>query len=220
MSQRNPMNERYQTDKHQGTTRKSAASAKPKSKAAASVTYSSPKKDPKAKKAELKAQRRAESEKQREIDRKYSTPDTERYKKLRRIFWATMVGAIVCVVASWLLRGVQPEWLAMAALILAYVLIIFAFYIDLSKVRKERRAYQARMMAKEAAELKEREKAERAARAAQPKKKGAANAKAAASKEQAASDEASEEASGGQAAEPASKKKFGFLSRKKEAEAS
>ena len=38
MSQRNPMNERYQSDKRQGTTRKSAASAKPKSKAASSVT--------------------------------------------------------------------------------------------------------------------------------------------------------------------------------------
>ena len=32
MSQRNPMNERYQSEDHQGKTRKSAASAKPKSK--------------------------------------------------------------------------------------------------------------------------------------------------------------------------------------------
>ena len=152
MSQRNPMNERYQSDKRQGTTRKSAASAKPKSKAAASVTYSAPKKDPKAKKAELKAQRKAETDRQREIDRKYSTPDTARYPKLRRIFWAAMVGAIACVAASWMLRAVQPEWLAMAALICGYVLIIFAFYIDLSKVRKERRAYQTRMLAKEVEE--------------------------------------------------------------------
>ena len=37
MSQRNPMNERYTTDKPHGSTRKSAASAKPVSKAAASV---------------------------------------------------------------------------------------------------------------------------------------------------------------------------------------
>lgn len=220
MSQRNPLNERYQTDKHQGTTRKSAASAKPKAKAAASVTYSSPKKDPKQKKAELKAQRKAESEKQRELDRKYSTPDTERYRKLRRIFWASMVGAIVCVVASWLLRGVQPEWLAMAALIAAYVLIIFAFYIDLSKVRKERRMYQARMMAKEAAELKDREKAERAARAAQPKKKGAASAKAASAKADDKAEEASAEAEGEAAEEDAPKKKSGLFGRKKEAKAS
>ena len=112
MSQRNPMNERYQSDKRQGTTRKSAASAKPKSKAAASVTYSAPKKDPKTKKAELKAQRKAETDRQREIDRKYSTPDTARYRKLRRIFWAAMVGAIACVAASWMLRAYQTRMLA------------------------------------------------------------------------------------------------------------
>lgn len=40
MSQRNPMNERYTTDKPQGSTRKSAASAKPVAKAAASVRTS------------------------------------------------------------------------------------------------------------------------------------------------------------------------------------
>lgn len=173
------MNERYQTDKHQGKTRKSAASAKPKSKAAASVTYSAPKKDPKEKKAEIKAQRKAETERQREIDRKYSTPDTERYKKLRRIFWAAMVGAILCVALSWLLRPVEPQWFAMVCLIVAYVLIIFAFYIDFSKIRKERRAYQTRMLAKEVEEKKQQEKAERAARAQQGKGKGGKGAKGA-----------------------------------------
>ncbi len=215
MSQRNPMNERYQSDKRQGTTRKSAASAKPKSKAAASVTYSAPKKDPKAKKAELKAQRKAETDRQREIDRKYSTPDTARYRKLRRIFWAAMVGAIACVAASWMLRAVQPEWLAMAALICGYVLIIFAFYIDLSKVRKERRAYQTRMLAKEVEEQKQREKAERAARAQQGKGKGK-GAKAAAVQGDSAADDA-DGASRATDEASAPKKKFGGLfSRKNE----
>lgn len=41
MSQRNPMNERYTTDKPQGKTRKSAASAKPANKAASSVRMAS-----------------------------------------------------------------------------------------------------------------------------------------------------------------------------------
>lgn len=41
MSQRNPMNERYTTDKPQGKTRKSAASAKPVNKAASSVRMQS-----------------------------------------------------------------------------------------------------------------------------------------------------------------------------------
>ena len=209
------MNERYQTDKHQGSTRKSAASAKPKSKAAASVTYSAPKKDPKEKKAEIKAQRKADSERQREIDRKYSTPDTERYKKLRRIFWAAMIGAIVCVAASWLLRPVEPQWLAMACLIAAYVLIIFAFYIDFSKVRKERRAYQTRMLAKEVEEKKQQEKAQRAARAQQGKGKGKGGKGAKAD----ANDKSEED----EAAEPkpeeeAPKKRKGLFSRKSEPE--
>ena len=215
MSQRNPMNERYQTDKHQGSTRKSAASAKPKSKAAASVTYSAPKKDPKEKKAEIKAQRKADSERQREIDRKYSTPDTERYKKLRRIFWAAMIGAIVCVAASWLLRPVEPQWLAMACLIAAYVLIIFAFYIDFSKVRKERRAYQTRMLAKEVEEKKQQEKAQRAARAQQGKGKGKGGKAAKVD----ANDKPEEgEASESKPEEETPKKRKGLFSRKSEPE--
>ena len=43
MSQRNPMNERYTSDQKRGTTRKSAASAKPVSKAASSVRTTSAK---------------------------------------------------------------------------------------------------------------------------------------------------------------------------------
>ena len=58
MSQRNPMNERYQSEDHQGKTRKSAASAKPKSKAAASVVVQTSSKTPQQKKADAKAARR------------------------------------------------------------------------------------------------------------------------------------------------------------------
>ena len=46
MSQRNYMNDRYQDEGPKGTTRKSAASAKPKSKAAASVHILSSTKTP------------------------------------------------------------------------------------------------------------------------------------------------------------------------------
>lgn len=189
------MNERYQADKRQGVTRKSAASAKPKAKAAASVTYSSPKKDPKAKKAEIKAQRKAESERQREIDRKYYTPDTDRYKKLRRIWWASLIGAVACTAGSWLLRGVQPAWLAMACLVLAYILIIFAFYIDFSKIRKERRAYQTRMMALEVEEKKKAERRRKSARRQGQKEDDASDedpSKAAEGSEGGASDEDSQ----------------------------
>lgn len=167
MSQRNPMNERYTSENRRGVTRKSAASAKPKSKAAATVTVGTAKKTPAERKAAQKAARKAEQQRQRELDQKYYKPDTERYKKLRRVWWLSLIGAIVCVAGSWALRGVQPEWLAIVCLFLAYALIIFAFYIDFSKIRKERRAYQERMAALEAGD-------EKAARKAGVKKSSAA----------------------------------------------
>ena len=58
MSQRNPMNERYQSEEHTGVSRKSAASAKPKAKAAASVIVQSSEKSPQQKKAERKEEKR------------------------------------------------------------------------------------------------------------------------------------------------------------------
>lgn len=158
MSQRNPMNERYTSDKHVGTTRKSAASAKPKSKAAASVTMGTSKKTPQQRKVEQKEARKKEQDRQRELDRKYYKPDTERYKKLKRIWWLSLAGAVVCTLLSWLLRSVEPTWLAFICLFGAYALIIFAFYLDFSKIRKERRAYQERMVALEEAQAKKERK--------------------------------------------------------------
>lgn len=158
MSQRNPMNERYTSDKRAGTTRKSAASAKPKTKAAGTVTMGTSKKTPQQRKAEQKEARKKEQERQRELDRKYYKPDTERYRKLKRIWWVSLAGAVVCTLLSWLLREVQPTWLAFVCLFGAYALIIFAFYLDFSKIRKERRAYQERMIALEEAEAKKERK--------------------------------------------------------------
>ena len=171
MSQRNPMNERYTSESRRGVTRKSAASAKPKSKAGATVTVGTVKKTPAERKAAQKAARKQEQQRQRELDQKYYKPDTERYKKLRRVWWLSLIGAIVCVCGSWALRGVQPEWLAIVCLFLAYALIIFAFYVDFSKIRKERRAYQERMAALEAED-------EKAARKGAAAKKAAEKAEA------------------------------------------
>ena len=179
MSQRNPMNERYQNDEHRGQTRKSAASLKPKTKAAASVRVQSTTKTPQQKKADKKAERA----KQAELDRKYYNPPTAEYKRLRKIWWICLIGAIACTALSWIARAWQPEWLSFAALGLAYVLIIAAFYVDFSKIRKCRRAYQAEMMAKKTKEMRaaekqqkaaEREAAAKPAEAAEeaPKKKG------------------------------------------------
>lgn len=155
MSQRNPMNERYTVEgKMEGKTRKSAASAKPKSKAAASVRVEAAKKTPQQKKAEEKARRKEEQARQRELDAKYYKPDTERYKKLRRAWWLCLIGAAVCTIVSFAFQQYMPVWLAFGILIAAYALIILAFYIDFSKIKKERAAYQARMVALEEKEKK------------------------------------------------------------------
>ena len=159
MSQRNPMNDRYTTDEHQGKTRKSAAAMKPKTKAAASVRVQPTVKTKQQKKAEQKAQR----VKQSELDRKYYNPPTAEYKRLRKMWWGCLIGAIVCVALSWVARSWQPEWISYVALGLSYVLIIAAFYIDFSKIRKVRRAYHDEMMAKKSKEMRAAEKQQKAA---------------------------------------------------------
>lgn len=202
MSQRNPMNERYQQDDEEqrsGAARKSAASAKPKAKAASSVTVQKNKKTPQQKKAAQKQARQEAKAEQRRIDRMYYNPDTERYKKLRRGWWGCLIGAIVATAISWVTRD-MGSMVSMIFMILAYALIIGAFYLDFSKIRKERQAYQERMLALEEKKKKEEKAAARAARAAEQKKKGSgknasrnpkAQAKAAAEKEAAEAEAAS-----------------------------
>lgn len=161
MTQRNPMNERYQDENRGGVTRKSAASAKPKSKAASSVTVQTAKKTPQQKKQARKDEEKISREKQRELDRKYYTPDTERYKKLRRTWWIVLGVAVVMVIVAWFAREIEPAWISFVALILAYGFIIYAFYLDFSKIRKERIAYQKRMAELELAQEKKKKQAQR-----------------------------------------------------------
>ena len=61
MSQRNPMNDRYTTDDRKGQTRKSAATMKPKSKAASTVHVQSTTKTKQQKKAEQKKAQEAKA---------------------------------------------------------------------------------------------------------------------------------------------------------------
>lgn len=159
MTQRNPMNDRYQSEEHHGTTRRSAASAKPKSKAAASVRVQPKEKTKQQKRAEKKVAR----QKQSELDRKYYNPPTEEYKRLRKIWWVLLIGAIIMVALSWLARSVLPEGASYVTLGLSYLLIIAALYVDLSKVRKVRRAYREKMEAGKSKEQRALEKQEKAA---------------------------------------------------------
>ncbi|WP_239442834.1 hypothetical protein [Gordonibacter sp. An230] len=171
MSQRNPMNDRYQTDEHRGQTRKSAASAKPKAKAASSVRIQPTVKTKQQKKAEQRAQRA----KQVEIDRQYYNPPTAEYKRLRKIWWGLLIGAIAMTVLTWLGRSFLPEAGTYVTLGLAYACIIGALYVEFSKIRKVRRAYQEEMMGKKTKEMRAAEKQLKAAERA-AKKEAAAKA--------------------------------------------
>ena len=162
MSQRNPMNDRYQTDEHRGQTRKSAATMKPKTKAASSVRIQPTVKTKQQKKADKKAARA----KQTEIDRQYYNPPTAEYKRLRKIWWGLLIGAIVMTALSWVGRSFLPEAATYVVLGLAYVCIIGALYVDFSKIRKVRRAYQEEMMAKKTKEMRAAEKQQKAAQRA------------------------------------------------------
>ena len=163
MSQRNPMNDRYQTDEHRGQTRKSAAAMKPKSKAAASVRVQPKEKTKQQKKAEKKVAR----QKQGELDRKYYNPPTPQYKRLRKIWWGLLIGAIVMTAMSWFGRAFLPEVGTYVVLGLAYVCIIGALYVDFSKIRKVRRAYQEEMEGRKSKEQRALEKQQKAAQKAQ-----------------------------------------------------
>lgn len=159
MSQRNPMNDRYQTDEHVGQTRKSAASMKPKSKAAATVRM-----EPKVKtKQQKKAVQKVERSKQSELDRKYYNPPTAEYKRLRKLWWGLLIGAIAATALSFLGRSFLPEMATYVVLGLAYVCIIAALYIDFSKIRKVRRAYQEEMESSKTKEQRAMEKQQKAA---------------------------------------------------------
>ena len=152
MSQRNPMNDRYQSEV-KGQTKKSAASAKPKSKAAASVYIKPSGHTPQEKKA-IKKQQRA---KQAELDRMFYNPPTERYKKLRRIWWFCLIAAIVLTVLGMVLPNLFPGviWASCGCIIPAYAFIIAAVWLDFSKIRKVRREYQMEMMKKHPKQVKE-----------------------------------------------------------------
>lgn len=157
MTQRNPMNERYTTDDgRKGVTRKSAASAKPATKAAASV-YIEPKKKPQKKgffarlaggqknEPQTDAQRKKQEE-QRATAAAYYNPPTPEYRRLRRIWWALLIVAIAFTALSFWLNssGIQGP-LPIVVLVIAYGSIIAALWLELSKIKKVRQRYQAEM---------------------------------------------------------------------------
>ena len=152
MTQRNPMNDRYQSDTPKGQTKRSASSLKPKTKAASSVYIRPSGKTPQEKKAIRKEQR----QKQHELDRRYYTPPTEEYKRLRRMWWVFLGIAIVLTALAMLVPNMFPDnaSLTWVFLIPAYACIIVALWIDFSKIRKVREKYQQEMLKKHSKEAK------------------------------------------------------------------
>ncbi len=152
MSQRNPMNDRYQTDDHSGKTRKSAASAKPKTKAASTVTIPVKQKQKKGffsgKTREQRNEERRFREEQRQITQKYYNPPTREYKMWRRIWWALIVLAVACGVLTLVLSlAFDANFVVLVVLlILTYGFAIGSVVLDSTKIRKLRTEYQNAMI--------------------------------------------------------------------------
>ena len=155
------MNDRYNDENRKGKTRKSSASAKPKAQRAATVRDPAPK-SKKQKKEEARERERVAEQRVNALQGRYES--TEGYKRLRRIWWVLLVGAILCTALSFAVsRNEELSQFSMPVMIAAYALIIGAFYLDLAKIRKERRIYNASIVnskSKEARREQKRIKAE------------------------------------------------------------
>lgn len=164
MSQRNPQNERYTVERDgraPGSTKPKAGSAKPASKAAASVhiqtSKSSMTKRQKAvaettmTKEEKKARRAKEREEENMVYTAITelTNKDEKYKKLRRIWWALLISAVVFTALSWvtLSTGAGGQVLSIVTLVLAYAGIIGALIMDFTVIRKRRNVFRDKVNA-------------------------------------------------------------------------
>lgn len=144
MSQRNPMNERYTQDRTAGTTRKSAASAKPVSKAGASVYVKEAKpakrsmmdrfkgedaNTKKSSKGTATEQRQTARQRKRAINRFVpETADYKHYNKKRMMYSAAGCGVIVIAILMSIFTPYQIP--AIVLMILAWVLFCISVYMD------------------------------------------------------------------------------------------
>lgn len=166
MTQRNFQNARNQGDGPKGKSKKSASSAKLKTKAGASVY--APSKEAKAKRAkqEAKAKRNqpaeaktndpVEQQRRRERAMVSMMRELPEYKFWRRIWWVTMAIAFIVIILTWvpnmlISSGVLSEefqetasWFSTVGFIFALVALAIAFYIDLRKIRKIQKAQEAK----------------------------------------------------------------------------
>lgn len=155
MSTRNPMNDRYKSDetKPVGKTRKSAASAKPVSKAASSVRMETKGSD--NSKSGLFGKRKSSAG-----NRDRLVPDTPEYKKWHKIWIGVIVAAIALTLIGLFARNLlHASNVAMGLVIVGDVLLVASILIDILKLSKMRTAYakQVRMSKSKANKAKVRE---------------------------------------------------------------
>lgn len=159
MTQRNPLNDRYSNasdEKRAGKTRKSSASAKPKAQRAATVRDPAPK-TAKQKKEEARERERKAYQKSNALQGRFE--ETATYKRLRIYWWVALGAAIVCAGGSFALQRTTDLFdLSMAGMVLSYFLIVVAFYIDLGKIRKERKLYNAALLSNKSKEARKEQK--------------------------------------------------------------
>ena len=170
MTQRSANNERYLDENRGGKTRKSAASAKPAATRAATVRDPAPK-SKKQKKAEAR-------EREREQDKHWTqvSPDNKaledmpEYKRYRKMWWVCLICAIVLIVATFLFGSMEQfKFLYIPCIVLGYILVIVAFYIDFGLIRKMRKRYQKEVAQGKSKEARAAQKAARAEARAQQK---------------------------------------------------
>ena len=141
MSTRNPMNERYSSDaeKPAGKTRKSAASAKPVSKAASSVHIEEKKSSGKQKSSSARA---SQKQKERAARREYLNPDTPEYKKLHAV-WVVMIVIAIALTAIGLIIGnvLDNHSMGMAMVIVGDIFLVIGILLDIFKLSKMRARY-------------------------------------------------------------------------------
>lgn len=132
MARRSAQNPRYRKDAQIGKTRKSAASAKPKREIGerpVKATGSSAGKTGKGR-----------------PPGGFRDPDTPEFKRWRKIWFVLLVSAMVFSLGAWVLRDLQT--VNGLTLGLAYACLFGAFYIDLTKIRRMRKTYDAEHWAK------------------------------------------------------------------------
>ena len=164
------MNDRYNTnadEKRVGKTRKSSASAKPNAQRAATVREPAPKT---AKQKKEEAREREPKAAQKANFAQALFEDTPGYKRLRRTWWIALGVAIGCTALSFFLQSSAiNNGAAMALMIVAYGAIIFAFWLDFGKIRKERKLYNASIAQGKSKEARKEQKKMRAEMRAQEK---------------------------------------------------